>query len=73
MVNDAKGGTVYRDHLPMLGEQNPGRSGPHGLAIGDQVSLRVYMCKRGDSLVGNLESLLYSRFFFTSCREVHIC
>ncbi|XP_071540377.1 E3 ubiquitin-protein ligase mib1 [Panulirus ornatus] len=41
VVNDAKGGTVYRDHLPMLGEQNPGRSGPHGLAIGDQVSVNV--------------------------------
>ncbi|XP_045135412.1 E3 ubiquitin-protein ligase MIB1-like isoform X2 [Portunus trituberculatus] len=39
VVNDAKGGTVYRDHLPMLGEQNPGRSGPHGLAIGDQVNV----------------------------------
>ncbi|KAK7045925.1 E3 ubiquitin-protein ligase mib1 [Halocaridina rubra] len=41
VVNDAKGGTVYRDHLPLLGEQNPGRSGPHGLAIGDQVSVRI--------------------------------
>ena len=37
VVNDAKGGSVYRDHLPHLGEQNPGRSGPHGLGIGDQV------------------------------------
>lgn len=39
VVNDAKGGTVYRDHLPLLGEQGPGRSGPHGLAIGDQVNV----------------------------------
>lgn len=37
VVNDAKGQTVYRDHLPLLGEQGPGRSGPHGLKIGDQV------------------------------------
>ena len=38
VVNDAKGGTVYRDHLPLLGEQGPGRSGVHGFAIGDQVN-----------------------------------
>ena len=37
MVNDAKGQNVYRDHLPLLGEQGPGRAGPHGLQIGDQV------------------------------------
>jgi E3 ubiquitin-protein ligase mind-bomb len=37
VVNDAKGQTVYRDHLPLLGEQGPGRSGPHRLQIGDQV------------------------------------
>ncbi|KAF4517390.1 hypothetical protein B566_EDAN007642 [Ephemera danica] len=39
VVNDAKGGAVYRDHLPLLGEQGPGRSGPHGLQIGDQVNV----------------------------------
>jgi E3 ubiquitin-protein ligase mind-bomb len=39
VVNDAKGQTVYRDHLPLLGEQGPGRSGPHGLQIGDQVCM----------------------------------
>lgn len=33
---------MYRDHLPLLGEQGPGRSGPHGLQIGDQV--RVFHC-----------------------------
>lgn len=38
VVNDAKGQTVYRDHLPLLGEQGPGRTGPHGLQIGDQVN-----------------------------------
>lgn len=36
-MNDAKGQTVYRDHLPLLGEQGSGRAGPHGLQIGDQV------------------------------------
>lgn len=45
MVNDAKGQTVYRDHLPLLGEQGPGRTGPHGLQIGDQVnSLSFIIC-----------------------------
>jgi len=39
VVNDAKGGTVYREHLPLLGEQGPGRSGVHGFAIGDQVNV----------------------------------
>ncbi|XP_015601885.1 E3 ubiquitin-protein ligase MIB1 isoform X2 [Cephus cinctus] len=39
VVNDAKGQTVYRDHLPLLGEQGPGRTGPHGLQIGDQVKV----------------------------------
>nr|CAG4651647.1 EOG090X02DA [Triops cancriformis] len=39
VVNDAKGGTVFRDHLPLLGEQGPGKSGPHGLAVGDQVNV----------------------------------
>lgn len=39
VVNDAKGGTVYRDHLPLLGEQGLGRSGPHGLVVGDQVNV----------------------------------
>ena len=39
VVNDAKGQTVYRDHLPLLGEQGPGRTGPHGLQIGDQVCI----------------------------------
>jgi E3 ubiquitin-protein ligase mind-bomb len=40
VVNDAKGGSFYRDALPLLGEQGPGsRSGPGGLAIGDQVNV----------------------------------
>ncbi|XP_070396525.1 E3 ubiquitin-protein ligase MIB1 isoform X1 [Dermacentor albipictus] len=39
VVNDAKGGTVYRDHLPLLGEQGPGRSGGVGFQVGDQVNV----------------------------------
>ncbi|XP_068969133.1 E3 ubiquitin-protein ligase mib1-like isoform X1 [Bombus flavifrons] len=39
VVNDAKGQTVYRYHLPLLGEQGPGRTGAHGLQIGDQVNV----------------------------------
>lgn len=38
MVNDAKGQTVYRDHLPLLGQQGPDQTGPHRLQIGDQVN-----------------------------------
>ena len=39
VVNDAKGRAVYKDHLPLLGQHGAGRSGPHGLNIGDQVIL----------------------------------
>lgn len=40
-VSDAKGGTFYKDHLPLLGECGTagGRSGPHGLAVGDLVNV----------------------------------
>ncbi|KAG8187082.1 hypothetical protein JTE90_016178 [Oedothorax gibbosus] len=38
VLNDAKGGTVYKDHLPLLG-QGPGRSGIHGVHIGDNVNV----------------------------------
>lgn len=38
VVNDAKGTAVYRDHLPLLGENGPGK-GPHAFQIGDQVSV----------------------------------
>lgn len=38
VVNDAKGGTVYRDHLPNLG-QGPGRAGVHGFQVGDNVNV----------------------------------
>ncbi|XP_055906296.1 E3 ubiquitin-protein ligase mind-bomb isoform X1 [Eupeodes corollae] len=38
VVNDAKGTTVYRDHLPLLGENGPGK-GPHGFQIGDKVTV----------------------------------
>lgn len=53
MVNDAKGQTVYRDHLPLLGEQGPGRTGPHGLQIGDQVHnlhLQYICCAQKETL-----------------------
>lgn len=39
VVNDVKGQNVYKEHLPLLGELGPGRSGPHGLQVGDQVSV----------------------------------
>ncbi len=48
-ISDAKGGTVYRDHLPLLGESGAGGSGSsvsvrggngqHGLQVGDQVNV----------------------------------
>lgn len=37
IVNDAKGYAVYREHLPLLGEQGPSRSGPFNIQIGDMV------------------------------------
>lgn len=39
VVNDAKGYAVYRDHLPLLGEQGLGAAGHHGYKIGDLVSV----------------------------------
>lgn len=39
VVNDAKGGTVYRDHLPLLGEQGLSRSAGLGFQVGDQVNV----------------------------------
>ncbi|GBP88397.1 E3 ubiquitin-protein ligase mind-bomb [Eumeta japonica] len=39
VVNDVKGQNVYKEHLPLLGELGPGRAGPHGLQIGDQVNV----------------------------------
>lgn len=38
VVHDAKGYNVYRDHLPHLGENGPGK-GPHGFQIGDTVTV----------------------------------
>merc|ERR1719431_939921 len=38
-VSDAKGGTVYRDHLPLLGEAHPGRPGGGAMAVGDLVNV----------------------------------
>ncbi|CAG2122230.1 unnamed protein product, partial [Medioppia subpectinata] len=39
VVSDVKGHTVYRDHLPLLGEQGAGRSSVHGFQIGDMVNV----------------------------------
>ncbi|CAH0390695.1 unnamed protein product [Bemisia tabaci] len=39
VVQDGKGMNVYKEHLPLLGEQGPGICGPHGLQIGDQVNV----------------------------------
>ncbi|XP_049691669.2 E3 ubiquitin-protein ligase MIB1 isoform X1 [Helicoverpa armigera] len=41
VVNDVKGQNVYKEHLPLLGELGPGRTGPHGLQVGDQVGVNV--------------------------------
>ncbi|XP_068621070.1 E3 ubiquitin-protein ligase MIB1 isoform X2 [Battus philenor] len=39
VLNDVKGQNVYKEHLPLLGELGPGRTGPHGLQVGDQVNV----------------------------------
>lgn len=39
VVSDVKGHTVYRDHLPLLGEQGPGRTGLHTFQVGDLVNV----------------------------------
>lgn len=39
VISDAKGYGVYRDHMPLLGEQNSGRSGLHGFQVGDMVNI----------------------------------
>lgn len=46
MVNDVKGQNVYKEHLPLLGELGPGRTGPHGLQVGDQVSPKIPITKK---------------------------
>jgi E3 ubiquitin-protein ligase mind-bomb len=40
VVNDAKGATVYRDHLPLLGE-NSATKGHNGFQIGDTVIVEL--------------------------------
>ncbi|XP_070491410.1 E3 ubiquitin-protein ligase mind-bomb-like isoform X1 [Chironomus tepperi] len=40
VVNDAKGATVYRDHLPLLGE-NSATKGHNGFQIGDSVIVEL--------------------------------
>lgn len=39
VFSDAKGYTVYKDHLPLLGEQNSGRTGFHGFQVGNLVNI----------------------------------
>ncbi|KAH9516075.1 E3 ubiquitin-protein ligase MIB1 [Dermatophagoides farinae] len=39
VINDAKGYTVYRDHLPLLGEQSANRSGCHDFQVGNLVNI----------------------------------
>lgn len=38
-INDAKGGSYYRDHLPLLGEPSDDKNGPHDFRIGDSVNI----------------------------------
>ncbi|GAU99720.1 hypothetical protein RvY_10678 [Ramazzottius varieornatus] len=38
-VQEGKGPMYYRDHLPLLGEQVPGRNGPYTFSIHDQVNV----------------------------------
>ncbi|XP_021964204.1 E3 ubiquitin-protein ligase mib1 isoform X3 [Folsomia candida] len=40
VVNDAKGGTVYRDHLPLLGGEGP-RSSIQRIQVNDQVNINL--------------------------------
>lgn len=40
VINDAKGATVYRDHLPLLGE-NSATKGHNGFQIGDTVIVEL--------------------------------
>jgi len=43
-VADAKGGSVYKDHLPLLGETcsvSRVGGGPHGFQAGDHVSVAL--------------------------------
>lgn len=39
VIHDAKGYSVYRDHLPLLGEQNGDRADYHGFKLGDLVNI----------------------------------
>ncbi|XP_055349555.1 E3 ubiquitin-protein ligase MIB1-like isoform X2 [Paramacrobiotus metropolitanus] len=38
-IQEGKGSSYYRDHLPLLGEHIPGRPGPQVFAIGDNVNV----------------------------------
>lgn len=46
-----KGQNVYKEHLPLLGELGPGRTGPHGLQVGDQVSFFCCIFNKTDLLI----------------------
>lgn len=39
VISDAKGGSFYRDHLPLLGDTRSSRLAGQGLQIGDQVTV----------------------------------
>ncbi|XP_068679361.1 E3 ubiquitin-protein ligase MIB1-like [Montipora capricornis] len=39
VISDAKGGSFYRDHLPLLGDTRSARVAGQGLQIGDQVTV----------------------------------
>lgn len=41
VINDAKGYSVYRDHLPLLGEQNSTRFGSHDFQVGNLVNIHL--------------------------------
>lgn len=38
-IQEGKGGSYYRDHLPLLGENLPIRGGPHVFAVADHVNV----------------------------------
>ena len=57
-VSEAKGGSVYRDHLPLLGECGPGgrsgAGGPTGLAVSDLVSVDLELEIVQEQIILNL-------------------
>ena len=51
-VSDAKGGSVYRDHLPLLGESGPGRSAPTGRNSEQTQSMKEFESGGGGGGIG---------------------